>query len=536
MSAIVAPSSLSTPKGIAKFIIVITTVSAAIMELIDTSIVNVALSDMSGSLGVSIEDISWVITSYAIANVIIIPLTGFLAEYFGRKNYYITSMIIFTVASYLCGQSTGLVELIVWRFVQGIGGGALLSTSQAILFDAFSVEERPMASGLFGMGLVLGPTLGPTLGGYIIEHMSWPMIFMINIPIGIVATFLSFTFIDKKPGEGKKKKEMHIDYNGIILLAVGIGALQYVLERGEADDWFSSNTIRICSLLAVVGLITFIVYELRIKNPAVNLRVLNNRNLAFTTIFTFVVGLGLYTSIFVFPVLAQRSLGYSAYETGLTLLAPTLITVIMMPIIGKTMSKGISAIPFVVAGFLLFAAYTWLSSRVSLDVSKDDFFFPLALRAVGMSMVQLPLINQAVAGLQPKDYASGIALNNMIRQLGGAFGIAMSNNYIAHRFAQHKTDMIAYAVDGSQNFTQQVNGIKQMLIAKGMDAVTAGQQAIGMINMRIEKQAYFLSYLDTFKLITIFFVLVIPLVAFLRTKKHSKKEQEAMMKAAQEAH
>src|SRR5580765_255422 len=222
-------------KGIAKFIIVITTIAAAIMELIDTSIVNVALSQMSGSLGVSIEDISWVITAYAIANVIIIPLTGFLAEYFGRKNYYIASMIIFTFASYMCGQSTGLVEIIIWRFVQGVGGGALLSTSQAILFDAFEPKDRPIASGLFGMGLVLGPTLGPTLGGYIIEHMSWPMIFMINIPIGIVATILTITFIEKKPSEGKNKDSIQIDYTGIALLMAGIGCLQYVLERGESE-------------------------------------------------------------------------------------------------------------------------------------------------------------------------------------------------------------------------------------------------------------------------------------------------------------
>ena len=197
-------------KKLAKYIIVITTVSAAVMELVDTSIVNVALSDMAGSLGVSIEDMSWVITSYAIANVIIIPLTSFLAEYFGRKNYYIASMIIFTAASYMCGQSTGLVEIIIWRFVQGVGGGALLSTSQAILFDAFEPKDRPIASGLFGMGLVLGPTLGPTLGGYIIEHYNWPLIFMINIPIGFIATLLAYSFIGKKGGEGESKKSMII--------------------------------------------------------------------------------------------------------------------------------------------------------------------------------------------------------------------------------------------------------------------------------------------------------------------------------------
>src|SRR6478736_7936146 len=464
---------MATPKGFARTIIVITTIAAAIMELIDTSIVNVALNDMSGSLGVSIEDISWVITAYAIANVIIIPLTGFLAEYFGRKNYYIVSMIIFTVASYMCGQSSSLPELIIWRFIQGIGGGALLSTSQAILFDAFEPKDRPIASGLFGMGIALGPTLGPTLGGYIIDHASWPLIFMINIPIGIIATFLSLSFINKKEGEGTKKKEIKIDYTGILLLMVGIGCLQYVLERGESEDWFSSNIIRITSVLAFVGMVGFIWYELSIKNPAVNLKVLGNRNLAFTTIFTFVVGLGLFTSVFVFPVLAQRTLGFTAYETGLTLLAPTLITVLMMPIIGKLMSKGVSPIPFVVIGFLLFAGYSWMSAGVSPDAGKDDFFIPLVLRAVGISMVQLPLINQAVAGLQPKDYASGIALNNMIRQLGGAFGIALANNYISHQYAVHRMELVSKVSSESQMFLERSNALTQGIIARSGDVAGA---------------------------------------------------------------
>lgn len=527
---------MATPKGLARAVIVLTTVTAAVMELIDTSIVNVALSDMSGSLGVNIEDISWVITSYAIANVIIIPLTGFLAEYFGRKNYYIASMIIFTIASYMCGQSDTLVEIIIWRFIQGVGGGALLSTSQAILFDAFEPKDRPIASAMFGMGIVLGPTLGPTLGGYIIDHASWPLIFMINIPIGIIATFLSMTFIDKKEGEGKKKKEIKIDYTGILLLSVGIGCLQYVLERGESEDWFSSSVIQVTAALAFIGLVGFVWYELSIKNPAVNLRVLGNRNLAFTTIFTFVIGLGLFTSVFVFPVLAQRTLGFTAYETGLTLLGPTLITVAMMPIIGKLMSKGVSPIPFVIVGFLLFAGYSWMSSEVSPDVGKGDFFFPLALRAIGISMVQLPLINQAVAGLAPKDYASGIALNNMIRQLGGAFGIALANNYIAHQFAQHRIDLATKVTSESQMFMERSNTIAQGIIARTGDVSGAGTKAVATINNIVNRQAYYLSYLDTFRLITIFFILVIPLVAFLRVKKKSKDEVAAAMKAAADAH
>lgn len=524
---------MATPKGIAKAIIVLTTVSAAIMELIDTSIVNVALTDISGSLGVSIEDISWVITSYAIANVIIIPLTGFLAEYFGRKNYYIVSMIIFTIASYLCGQSDSLVELIIWRFVQGVGGGALLSTSQAILFDAFEPKDRPMAAGLFGMGIVLGPTLGPTLGGWIIEHNSWPLIFMINIPIGFIATFLAYTFIDKKEGEGKGKAAIKIDYTGILLLAVGIGCLQYVLERGESEEWFSSDTIRFCSMIAVVGLGMFIWYELSIKQPAVNLRVLGNRNLAFTTIFTFVAGFGLFTSVFIFPVLAQRVMGYTAFETGSSLLLPTLAGVIMMPIIGKLMSKGVTPIPFVIVGFSLFAVYAFYSANMPVDAGKWDFFWPLLIRAFGISLSQLPLINQAVVGLAPKDYASGISLNNMIRQLGGAFGIAMANNYVAQQYFKHRANLIDHMPSDGAAWQERVNTIGQGIASKTGDFHGATQKAYKLIDLSVDRQAYYLSYLDTFRLVGIFFIVVIPLVFFLRT---SKKVDKAALEAASEAH
>jgi len=522
-------------KRFAKYIIVITTVSAAVMELVDTSIVNVALNDMAGSLSVSIEDISWVITAYAIANVIIIPLTSFLAEYFGRKNYYIVSMIVFTAASYMCGNSTSLLEIVIWRFVQGIGGGALLSTSQAILFDAFSEKDRPIASGLFGMGIVLGPTFGPTIGGFIIEHYSWPLIFMINVPIGFVATLLAYLFVDKKDKEGEHKKGMYIDYTGILLLTAGIGCLQYVLERGETEDWFSSNSIRISAVIAAVSLVGFVVRELRIPKPAVNLRVLGNRNLAFTTIFTFVIGFGLFTSVFVYPVLAQRVLGFTAYETGLSLLAPSLIAVILMPVIGKTMSKGVSAIPFLITGFILFAIYTILTSRVSLDVGIWNFFFPFVLRSAGLSMVMLPLINQAVVGLQPKDYSSGIALNNMIRQLGGAFGIAIANNYIAHHYFMHRTNLVSNLAEGSAALTQRINATAQGIASRsGIDSASAVHAAIGVLDKQVDRQAYYLSYLDTFRLIALFFVLVIPFVVFLRAKK--KTAEQGPPAAVLEAH
>ena len=526
---------MATPKGFAKLIIVITTVSAAVMELVDTSIVNVAINTMAGSLGASVEDIAWVITSYAIANVIIIPMTSFLAELFGRKNYYLGSMILFTVASYLCGASSGLWELVFWRFIQGIGGGALLSTSQSILFDAFEPKDRPMASGFFGMGLVLGPTLGPYIGGVIIDKTeAWHWIFDINIPIGIVATILTILFVDKKEGEVSKFGKLEIDWIGIILLTVGIGSLQFILEKGESEDWFQSSLIVTFTLLAVGGLVGFIWWCLTAKNPVVNLRLMGNRNLAATTVFTFVAGFGLYTSVFIYPVLVQRILGFTPTLTGLSLIPGSLVGVFMMPIIGRLMSKGVSPIPFLIVGFIMFSAFSFLSAGVNAEAGGNDFLFALILRGIGISMAQLPLVNQAARGLSPKDMPTGIALNNMIRQLGGAFGIALANNYVSQRYAQHRSDLMSNMYEGSFSFTEKLNAYTQGFIQKGSDSFSALTQAYKAIELSVDKQSYLLSYLDTFRMVGAFFLIVLPLVFLLQTK--SKVSAKELAKTAAESH
>jgi DHA2 family multidrug resistance protein len=393
-----------------------------------------------------------------------------------------------------------------------------------------------MASGLFGMGLVLGPTLGPTIGGYLIDNFSWPMMFLVNLPIGVVATLLCFYFIDKKEGEGKQKHNIEIDYMGIALLMAGIGCLQFVLERGESEDWFSSDAIKITAVIALIGIVGFIWRELTIENPAVNLKVMNNRSYAFTTIFTFVAGLGLFTSVFVYPVLAQRVLGFTPYETGLSLLPPTLIGVIMMPVIGRLMSKGISPIPFTLVGFLLFASYSWFTARVGPDGGKWDFFFPLVLRAFGISMAQLPLINQAVAGLAQKDYPAGISLNNMIRQIGGAFGIALANNYVIHQYAQHRSDLVSNLYQGNVALTERLNSTANGLAARSGNVADATHQAYQLINASVDKQSYYLAYLDTFHLIGIFFIVVLPLLFFMKAKKKTPADSAAAKAAMDAAH
>jgi MFS transporter, DHA2 family, multidrug resistance protein len=522
-------------KGFAKVIIVITTISAAIMELLDTSIVNVALFNMAGSLGVNIEDVAWVITAFAIANVVIIPLSGFLGQYFGRKKYYIFSMILFTAASYACGAANSLGMLIFCRFMQGIGGGALLSTSQAILFEAFEPKDRAIAGGIFGMGIVLGPTLGPTVGGLIMEKLSWPWIFYVNLPVGIIATILAINFVPEGENEGQNKANISIDYVGILTLIMGVGSLQYVLERGEAEDWFASSSIQFFTMTAIIGIIGFIYQEITTPNPAVNIRILANRTQAITNITAFVVGIGLFTSVYVFPVLVQRINGFTAYETGLAILFPTLIGCFVFPFIGKAMASGAPPLPFMLVGCIMFFAFGMYGGTMNGAADRWDFFYVLILRTFGISMMQLPLINQSVAGLSPKDYPSAISLSNMTRQLGGAFGVAIANNYIATHFAQHRTDLVANMNVANPAFTERLTTVTQGIIARtGATLDVATQQAYGVLDFTVNKQAYMLSYLDTFRLISVFFALVFPLLFFI--PKVKPVIDEAKKKAMEDAH
>lgn len=516
-----------------RIIIVITTITAAIMELIDTSIVNVALNNISGTLGATLEDASWVVTAYAIANVIIIPLTGFLSRYFGRKNYYLVSIIMFTLASYMCGNSSSLWMLVFWRFVQGIGGGALLSVSQGILFDQFKPEEKGMAGGIFGMGIVVGPTIGPILGGYIVDNYHWALIFDINIPIGIAAALLTWKFIDKEPNEYNiDKKAISIDYIGILSLTVGIGALQYVLEKGQSEDWFQDELIRYLSLAAVAGLGVFIWWELHTKNPAINLRVMKNRNLIGSNVLTFVCGFGLFGSVYLFPVMVQRVMGYTPTEAGLALAPGALIAIFAMPFIGIGLGKGVKPILFVVLGFVLFILHGYLSSIATADSGKWWFAASQMCRGVGTGCLTVPLLSQAVVGLKPQDMPYGISLNNMFRQLGGAFGIAIMNTYATNRFATHRSDLVSNLQGNNPLFTERMNGLTQGMIAKGVNPLSARQAAFASLDHTLSNQAQMQAYLDGFLLISVFFICTIPFMLLLKNETMDAKTRAEVAAAA----
>lgn len=516
-----------------KLIVVITVVSATILELIDTSIVNVGLNVMAGNLGVTIEDISWVITSYAVANVVIIPMTGFFQRYFGRKNYYLVSIVVFTVSSYLCGTADDLWTLVAFRFFQGIGGGALLSVSQGILYDTFPIHQRAMASALFGIGVVLGPTFGPTLGGIIIDNYHWSWMFFINIPVGIAAVMLTYYFVEKKPEEENiNRKAISIDTFGIVLLALGIGALQYVLERGSADDWFDSRTILSLSIVSVISIITFVWWELRVPNPVVDLRVFQNRNLALGTILIVIIGFGLFTSVFLYPLFAQRIAGYTATLTGSLLIPGAGITLFIFPVVGRLLSSGTSPRNLVFLGYICFFIFCLMMSQLNADVYPRLFVFALMIRGIALAFTNIPLINTSVSTLKPHEMPTGIAVNNMFRQLGGAFGIALVNTFINHRVAQHRGDLVANIVTGQALTDERIAGIANAMIGRGVNSFNATQIAYSSLDNAVNRQSLMLSYLDAFQLAAWFFVLSLPLILLVNTSK----KNAAALKAAADSH
>jgi MFS transporter, DHA2 family, multidrug resistance protein len=502
--------------GARKWIITVTVVLATLIELIDTSIVNVALPQMMGNLSATLDEVAWVVTAYVVANVLVVPMSAFFSRVFGRRNYFAGSIVLFTIASFFCGHATNIWELVFFRFVQGLGGGALFSTSQSILIETFPPEELGLANGLFGLGVVLGPTIGPTLGGYIVDNYSWPYIFYINIPIGIVAALLTVSYI--RQGE-HDAKAASIDWAGIALLVVGIGSLQVVLERGERDDWFSASYIVMLTGVAAIGIVGFIWRELTAEHPVVDLRVLKDRSLAVGTLFTFILGFGLYSSVFIFPVFAQNLLGFTAMQTGLILLPGGIATAIMMPIIGKALQKGAPAQLLNAAGFISFFVFTRLLSHATLESGRADFFWPLIFRGVGLGLLFVPLTTLALSNLRGKNVAQGTGLTNMMRQLGGSFGVALIATYVEKRSWWHRSRLLAHVSIYDFAVQQRLQAMMRALQAKGSPPLEAQRQAYAALEGTVAKQTFLLTYMDAFRVVGIFFLLCIPLLLLFKRRK-----------------
>jgi MFS transporter, DHA2 family, multidrug resistance protein len=508
--------------GPRRVIITITAIFCALLEIVDTTIVNVALNDMKGNLGATLNEIGWVITAYAIGNVIIVPMTSWLSAQFGRRNYFAASIIIFTVFSFLCGNASGIWQLVFFRFMQGLGGGALLVTSQTIITESYPPEKRSMAQAIYGLGVIIGPTLGPPLGGFIVEHYSWPFIFYINIPIGVIATLLTLQFV-RSPKYAEKKTAREVDWAGIGLLAMAVGSLQYVLERGQEDDWFSSPVITTLAVTATLGFFFFIWRELTAKNPIVELRVLKNGNLRVGTILSFILGFGLYGSTFIIPLYTQSSLGWTAEQSGALMIPAALTTAFMMPIIGKLLQKGAKQQVLVAIGMLIFFIYSfWGYKILTPDTGKDAFFWMLIFRGLGMGLLFIPITALSLSTLKGQQIGQGAAFTGMMRQLGGSFGIALITTFMARQNIVHRNSLVSQMSVDNPMVQQRVQGMQHNYIGKGMAPDVALKSAYQALDYMVMKQAAVLSYMDVFLYLGLMFLICIPFVLMVKAKKAPK--------------
>jgi DHA2 family multidrug resistance protein len=514
--------------GFRRVIITITAVLCALLEIVDTTIVNVALTNMRGSLGATLTDVAWVITAYAIANVIVIPMTSWLSQQFGRRNYFAVSIIIFTVASFLCGNATNIWELVAFRFIQGLGGGALLVTAQTIITESYPIAKRGMAQAIYGMGVIVGPTLGPPLGGYLVDHFSWPYIFYINIPLGIIATLLTLSFV-KSPKYGEKLKSNQVDWYGIILLATFIGSLQFVLEHGQQDDWFNNDLIVSLSIVSLFGLILFIWRQLIYKYPIVNLSVLKDGNLRIGTVMSFIMGFGLYGSTLIIPIYTQSVLGWTATDAGLLLIPGSITTAFMMPIVGKMIQKGVPQTYMVAIGFLIFFIFTlMMHNNMTPDTGVEHLYWPLILRGVGLGLLFVPITTLSLSTLKGKHIGEGAAFTGMMRQLGGSFGIAIITTFITRLSQEHRVNLIANLDRSKVEIQQRVIQLQKGFMSKGFSVNESLTKAYQAIDYSVMKQSTVLSYMDIFLYLGILFLCCIPIILLVKKGKNKINTADAM--------
>ena len=522
--ATAAPSALAAhaaPRAATnKWLVAVAVACGALLEVVDTSIVNVALNGMQNSLGATLSQVSWVVSSYAVANVIILPMTAWLGDRFGTKRYFVFSLVAFTLASILCGVATNLPMLIFARVLQGLGGGGLMAKAQAILFQTFPREEQAMAQGFFGAIVIAGPAIGPTLGGYLVTNYDWRWIFFVNVPVGIAAVFLCLAYLPEDPERAPSTSG--VDWAGIGFLTVGLGSLQTVLEEGQSEDWFSSTYIVVFSVLAVVGLVCFVWRELTAAHPIVDLRVLRYRSLWAGSILSVVVGMALYGTLFSVPIFAQSVLHYTSQQTGMLLLPSAIASAFMMPIAAKLLGIFDPRPLLTVGSCILLAALFWLT-KLSPLTGETDLATPLIIRSFGTVLMFLPL-NMATLGPVPRSEiskASGVF--SLTRQLGGSIGVALLATLLANRQAFHRAVLVEKLPAYAPQTLERVHMLTSAMMAKGFDAAGAHDKALALLDGGVSLQAAVMAFGDTFWATGFLIVLTMPLV-FLLGKGGGKVE------------
>jgi MFS transporter, DHA2 family, multidrug resistance protein len=483
------------------------------MEVLDTTVVNVSLPHIAGNLSATVDESTWVLTSYLVANAIVLPLTGWLSNQFGRKRILMMSIGGFTVASVACGFAPSLPFLIFFRVVQGATGGGLQPLSQAIMLEAFSPEDRGKAMAFWGLGIVVAPMLGPVLGGWITDSYSWRWIFYINLPVGIAALTMCKIFIFDPAYIQRRSRR--VDWWGIGLLAVGIGALQVMLDKGQEEDWFASHFVLVLALLAGAGLVGFVIHEMLDWLPVVNLRVFRNRTYSSGVFMMTVLGFGLYGSLVLIPIFLQELLGYSSTNAGIAMLPRGLGSFLAMPLVGMLMSK-IEPRKMLAGGFLGAAVSMYMLSLLNLNAGYWDVFWPQFIQGVSMGFLFVPLTTVTHDPIRNEEMGNATSVFNLMRNIGGSIGIAAVTTITA-RFTQRDVNVLGAHVTPYDSATRQMmQGATSGFVSKGMDAVTANRQAMGAVWGTVQAQASMLAFNHAFLLLGILFLAVIPFILLMR--------------------
>jgi len=486
------------------WLIAVVVAMAAFMEVLDTSIANVALPYMAGSLGASTDESTWVLTSYLVSNAIVLPISGWFARTLGRKRFFMMCLVIFTLSSLLCGIAPSLGAIILFRVLQGAGGGGLQPVAQSILADTFPPEKRGLAFALYGVTVVVAPTIGPTLGGWITDNYTWRWIFFINLPVGILALLLVYRLIEDPPwarriaGAGVK-----IDYIGVALLTLGVGALQVMLDKGQEEDWFASHFILTLAVLAGVGLVSFVFWEWFYKEPIVEVRLYKNLNFLGANAMMFILGIMLFSSLVMMPLFLQTLLGYTAESAGLVLSGGGLLLLFLMPIAGTLASK-IQARYLIAFGWLTLALAMYYSTQhLDLDISFRSASVVRVVQVFGLGFLFVPITMVSYVGLPAEKSSSVSGLVNFMRNIGSSIGTSMVTTLIARHAQAHQLYLVAHVTPGGQNFTQRVNGLTARLVASGLDTTRATEQAYARLYRALIGQATMLAYIDTYWILAV---------------------------------
>ncbi len=504
-----------------KWVVAGTVLIGTIMAVLDSSIINVALPDMSGTLGATIEEITWVITGYILAQVILMPITALLASRFGRKRFYIVSVVLFTLASMACGLARTMPVMVFFRAIQGAGGGVMITVSQAILRESFPVEEQGTAMGLFGVGTVLAPAFGPTLGGWLTDTYSWPWVFYVNVPIGVACVLLVTRFVEDPPYLVRSRGK--IDFPGLALMTVGLGAFQLMLEKGQDKDWFQSSLIVWLAVIAAVGLAVFVWREIRVERPAVDLGLFRNVPFSSATALGGVLGMGLYGALFLLPLFLQQLLGYPAMKSGLALMPRSLAMAVVMPI-GGLLYNRVGPRALVGTGLAISAFSFWDLAHLTSDTGIWDILLPQVWQGVGFSLLFVALSTAALSSIPKAKMTAASGLYNVVRQVLGSVGIALSATELTRSSAIYHDRLAEHVTIYGAATQSWLHAVTAGMMRRGADAATATREALRILDLDVRRQATVLAYNHVLLLVAALFLFGFPLVLLVRGHRDAKVE------------